>query len=147
MLNIDAYRSRILFCFDIKLAKGRIDADAYEELVQDAKDFLGGKSTQVQQKLAVHMQAASDAMQRLAPHRAAVHADGPPLLLRPGQALPLMMTLAEWFANSAKYGAHSVAGGSVEIHWGVVVGCRGHLPPTRSLSCLNASHETQYQPS
>jgi excinuclease ABC subunit C len=41
---------------------GRIDADGYAELVADAKAFLGGKSTQVQQKLAGSMQAAAEAM-------------------------------------------------------------------------------------
>ena len=41
---------------------GRIDADAYAELIADAKDFLGGKSTKVQAKLGVQMQAAAEAM-------------------------------------------------------------------------------------
>jgi excinuclease ABC subunit C len=41
---------------------GRIDPDGYAELVADAKAFLGGKSTQVQQKLAGSMQAAAEAM-------------------------------------------------------------------------------------
>ncbi|MFN3945675.1 MAG: excinuclease ABC subunit UvrC [Allosphingosinicella sp.] len=41
---------------------GRISEEDYAELVQDAKDYLAGKSTRVQQKLAVSMQAASDAM-------------------------------------------------------------------------------------
>jgi PAS domain S-box-containing protein len=77
------------------------------------------------------VRAASDAMQRLAPHKAEVVADGPPLSLRPGQALPLMMTLAEWFANSAKYGAHSTEGGRVEIRWGVVVDHDGRNPLVR----------------
>lgn len=40
----------------------RIDADAYGELVDDAKAFLTGKSTQVQKKLAEAMSAAADAM-------------------------------------------------------------------------------------
>jgi excinuclease ABC subunit C len=40
----------------------RIDEAAYRELVEDAKAFLAGKSTQVQQKLAGQMQLASDAM-------------------------------------------------------------------------------------
>ena len=39
---------------------GRIDED-YAELVGDAKDFLGGKSTEVQAKLGVQMEAAADA--------------------------------------------------------------------------------------
>src|SRR3954465_11573204 len=41
---------------------GRIDAAGYAELVGDAKAFLAGKSTQVQQKLAASMQAAAEAM-------------------------------------------------------------------------------------
>jgi excinuclease ABC subunit C len=41
---------------------GRIDAAGYEELVRDAKDFLGGKSTKIQQKLQALMTAASEAM-------------------------------------------------------------------------------------
>ncbi|HEX6376380.1 MAG TPA: excinuclease ABC subunit UvrC [Allosphingosinicella sp.] len=41
---------------------GRVTPEAYAELVQDAKDFLGGKSSQVQQKLATAMNRASEAM-------------------------------------------------------------------------------------
>jgi excinuclease ABC subunit C len=41
---------------------GRVDEAGYAELVQDAKDFLGGRSTKVQQKLGASMAAASDAM-------------------------------------------------------------------------------------
>jgi len=41
---------------------GRIDEAGYGELVDDAKAFLAGKSTQVQQKLAASMQAAAEAM-------------------------------------------------------------------------------------
>jgi excinuclease ABC subunit C len=41
---------------------GRIDEVGYDELIGDAKDFLGGKSTKVQQKLGRQMQDASDAM-------------------------------------------------------------------------------------
>ncbi|MBB4610226.1 excinuclease ABC subunit UvrC [Sphingomonas yabuuchiae] len=41
---------------------GRIDEAAYAELVADAKNFLGGKSTQVQAKLGTQMQAAAEAM-------------------------------------------------------------------------------------
>ncbi|MEA3004525.1 MAG: excinuclease subunit, partial [Sphingomonadales bacterium] len=41
---------------------GRIGAEDYAELVDDAKNFLAGKSTQVQQKLASAMNAASEAM-------------------------------------------------------------------------------------
>jgi excinuclease ABC subunit C len=41
---------------------GRIGDADYAELVEDAKNFLAGKSTQVQQKLAVAMGRASEAM-------------------------------------------------------------------------------------
>ena len=41
---------------------GRIDKAAYAELVDDAKAFLGGKSTQVQAKLGGQMQAAAENM-------------------------------------------------------------------------------------
>jgi excinuclease ABC subunit C len=41
---------------------GRIDEAGYAELVEDAKAFLAGKSTQVQQKLAGAMNAAAEAM-------------------------------------------------------------------------------------
>jgi excinuclease ABC subunit C len=41
---------------------GRIDAAGYDELVRDAKDFLGGKSTKIQQKLQALMTEASEAM-------------------------------------------------------------------------------------
>lgn len=41
---------------------GRIDEAAYGELIADAKAFLGGKSSNVQTKLAREMEAASEAM-------------------------------------------------------------------------------------
>jgi excinuclease ABC subunit C len=41
---------------------GRIDQAGYAELVEDAKNFLSGKSTGVQAKLAAQMQAAAEAM-------------------------------------------------------------------------------------
>ncbi|KQU62181.1 excinuclease ABC subunit C [Sphingomonas sp. Leaf339] len=41
---------------------GRIDKDGYAELVGDAKDFLAGKSTQVQAKLGAQMQTAAENM-------------------------------------------------------------------------------------
>ncbi len=41
---------------------GRIDADAYADLVADAKSFLAGKSTEVQVKLGKQMEAAAEAM-------------------------------------------------------------------------------------
>jgi len=41
---------------------GRIDAAGYDELVRDAKDFLAGRSTKIQQKLQALMSDASAAM-------------------------------------------------------------------------------------
>jgi len=41
---------------------GRIDEAGYGELVRDAKDFLGGRSTKIQQKLQALMTEASEAM-------------------------------------------------------------------------------------
>ncbi|MGP7794571.1 excinuclease ABC subunit UvrC [Sphingomonas sp. CLY1604] len=41
---------------------GRIDAAGYKELVDDCRDFLAGKSTKVQAKLGVQMQAAAENM-------------------------------------------------------------------------------------
>jgi excinuclease ABC subunit C len=41
---------------------GRIDRDAYKELVDDCRDFLAGKSTKVQAKLGAQMQAAAENM-------------------------------------------------------------------------------------
>jgi excinuclease ABC subunit C len=61
-----ATRKRPCLLFQIRRCSapcvGRIEEAAYAELVQDAKDFLAGKSIQVQQKLADLMQQASDAM-------------------------------------------------------------------------------------
>jgi excinuclease ABC subunit C len=41
---------------------GRVDEAGYDELVRDAKDFLAGRSTKIQQKLQALMTEASDAM-------------------------------------------------------------------------------------
>jgi excinuclease ABC subunit C len=61
-----ANRSRPCLLFQIRRCSapcvGRIDDDGYAELVQDAKDFLGGRSTKVQQKLGKLMSQASEAM-------------------------------------------------------------------------------------
>lgn len=61
-----ANRSRPCLLYQIKRCSApcvdRIEAEAYQELVGDAQDFLGGKSTKVQAKLGAAMQAASDAM-------------------------------------------------------------------------------------
>ncbi len=61
-----ANRSRPCLLHQIKRCSapcvGRIDETNYAELVGDAKAFLGGKSTEVQQKLGKSMQQASDDM-------------------------------------------------------------------------------------
>ncbi len=41
---------------------GRVSKDDYKELVEDCRDFLGGKSTKVQAKLGAQMQAAAENM-------------------------------------------------------------------------------------
>jgi excinuclease ABC subunit C len=60
-----ANRSRPCLLHQIKRCSapcvGRIDEAGYGELIADAKDFLAGKSTKVQQKLGRLMQEASDA--------------------------------------------------------------------------------------
>ncbi|MET1110690.1 MAG: excinuclease ABC subunit UvrC [Allosphingosinicella sp.] len=61
-----ATRKRPCLLFQIRRCSapcvGRVTPEEYAELVQDSKDFLAGKSSQVQLKLAASMQAASDAM-------------------------------------------------------------------------------------
>jgi excinuclease ABC subunit C len=61
-----ANRSRPCLLYQIRRCAapcvGRIDAAAYAELVADAQDFLGGKSTKVQQKLGAAMEAAAQAL-------------------------------------------------------------------------------------
>ncbi|ATE66020.1 excinuclease ABC subunit UvrC [Rhizorhabdus dicambivorans] len=61
-----ANRDRPCLLYQIKRCSApcveRIDPDAYGELVDDAKAFLTGKSTQVQKKLGEAMSAAAEAM-------------------------------------------------------------------------------------
>lgn len=61
-----ANRDRPCLLYQIKRCSapcvGRIDDAAYAELVEDAQQFLAGKSTRVQEKLQGAMQGASDAM-------------------------------------------------------------------------------------
>lgn len=61
-----ANRSRPCLLYQIKRCSApcvsRIDEEAYAELVADAKDFLGGKSTKVQAKLGALMTEAAEAM-------------------------------------------------------------------------------------
>jgi excinuclease ABC subunit C len=61
-----ATRRRPCLLFQIRRCSapcvGRISEEGYAELVEDAKNFLAGKSTQVQQKLAGLMQEAAEAM-------------------------------------------------------------------------------------
>ncbi|MGH6934130.1 MAG: excinuclease ABC subunit UvrC [Dongiaceae bacterium] len=64
--SIYASRTRPCLQFQIKRCSapcvGRIGDTAYGELVQQAHDFLSGKSREIQQRLARDMQAASDAL-------------------------------------------------------------------------------------
>jgi len=61
-----ATRKRPCLLFQIRRCSapcvGRVSPEAYAELVDDAKAFLAGKSSQVQQKLAASMQQAAEAM-------------------------------------------------------------------------------------
>jgi excinuclease ABC subunit C len=61
-----ANRSRPCLLYQIRRCSapcvGRVDEAGYGELVQDAKDFLGGKSTKVQERLGKHMADAAEAM-------------------------------------------------------------------------------------
>jgi excinuclease ABC subunit C len=61
-----ANRDRPCLLYQIKRCSApcvdRIESGAYAELVDDAKAFLGGKSTQVQKKLGEAMSAAAEAM-------------------------------------------------------------------------------------
>jgi excinuclease ABC subunit C len=61
-----ANRSRPCLLYQIKRCSApcvdRIDPAGYADLVRDAQDFLGGKSTDVQKKLGAQMQASADAM-------------------------------------------------------------------------------------
>ncbi len=61
-----ANRSRPCLLYQIRRCSapcvGRIDQAGYAELIDDAKDFLSGKSTKVQQKLGRQMQDAAEAM-------------------------------------------------------------------------------------
>ncbi len=61
-----ARRDRPCLLYQIKRCSapcvGRIDAAGYDELVRQAKDFLGGKSSAVQREIETQMQAAADAL-------------------------------------------------------------------------------------
>ncbi|HEX8262074.1 MAG TPA: excinuclease ABC subunit UvrC [Allosphingosinicella sp.] len=61
-----ATRKRPCLLFQIRRCSapcvGRATPEAYAELVEDAKDFLAGKSSRVQQKLAAAMNEAAEAM-------------------------------------------------------------------------------------
>ncbi len=61
-----ATRKRPCLLFQIRRCSapcvGRVTPEEYAELVQDSKDFLAGKSSQVQQKLAAAMNEAAEAM-------------------------------------------------------------------------------------
>jgi excinuclease ABC subunit C len=61
-----ANRARPCLLFQIKRCSapcvGRIDQAGYSELIQDAKDFLGGRSTRVQERLGKSMAEAAENM-------------------------------------------------------------------------------------
>jgi len=66
----------------------------------------------------------------LAADGAKVTANGPPVMLKPQAALFLALVIHELSTNAAKYGALSVAEGSVEVAWGVTDGGTRHLELT-----------------
>jgi two-component sensor histidine kinase len=70
-------------------------------------------------ELATLVRSLKEAMEATAPFRAPVTVSGPEVTLDPKRVLPLAMVLVEWLSNSAKYGAHSVPGGRVEVSWRV----------------------------
>ena len=65
--NIFASRTRPCLLYQIKRCSGpcvgRIDKPGYDRLVAEAKNFLSGRSQDVQQRLATEMQALSDGQQ------------------------------------------------------------------------------------
>ena len=66
----------------------------------------------------------------LSPHAAAdggnLKVGGPPVMLKPQAALLLTLVLHELSTNAVKYGALSIAGGRVEVAWGITAN-----PPRR----------------
>jgi two-component sensor histidine kinase len=50
-------------------------------------------------------------------HAIPVELHGPPVMIGPERAMPLALTLMEWFSNSSKYGAHSTPHGRLRITW------------------------------
>jgi two-component system, chemotaxis family, CheB/CheR fusion protein len=59
-----------------------------------------------------------------------IAANGPPVMLKPQAALFLALVIHELSTNAAKYGALSVADGSVEVAWGITYGSPPHLELT-----------------
>lgn len=101
-------RSRPCLLYQIKRCSapcvGRIDEEGYEELVEDAKAFLSGKSTDVQKKLGVQMEKAAE---NLDYEMAAVYRDRLKSLtfIQGNQALTAAnVTDADVFALAAKGG-------------------------------------------
>ncbi|HZK80129.1 MAG TPA: GAF domain-containing protein [Humisphaera sp.] len=60
-----------------------------------------------------------EAMRSLAPHSVQEQLEGPHVPLDQQRAYALALILAEWFTNSCKYGAHSVAAGRLRIAWSI----------------------------
>jgi len=66
--SVFANRSRPCLLYQIKrcsgpCVEGKVDHDRYAQLVDEARQFLQGKSQDIQKRLAREMQAASDAME------------------------------------------------------------------------------------
>ena len=58
-----------------------------------------------------------DAAKRLAPNGVDADVSGPTIPVSSRRAPALLMILMEWFTNSCKYGACSVAGGKLHVTW------------------------------
>ncbi|MDB5318700.1 MAG: signal transduction histidine kinase [Phycisphaerales bacterium] len=67
--------------------------------------------------LRVLIDSLISAMDFMLPWLTEVTLSGPSVSIPPRRALPLTLILAEWLTNSCKYGAHSQAGGRLQIGW------------------------------
>jgi PAS domain S-box-containing protein len=62
---------------------------------------------------------ARETLEATLAHDARIHLQGPPVILKPKQAITLAMALHELCTNAIKYGALSTETGRVELHWNV----------------------------
>lgn len=62
-------------------------------------------------------------------HQTELKVQGPDAPIAPKQALALSLILLEWYTNSCKHGAHSVAGGKLDVAWSLTQ--NGNKPMVR----------------